>query len=128
MINSPIVTHVLYQWLQNYPSLSRASSPSPDEVLDFIIGIYTLERVGIGHNSKEVRAAAAQCSVLDLFGMSPHAFLHRCLPVHVSAVSALPPPAISYRDHSNALTCCFHTDKVGINIKVDLSSVLPPPS
>jgi hypothetical protein len=92
------------------------------------MGIYTLERVGIGHDSKEVRAAAAQCSVLDLFGMSPHAFLHRCLPVHVSAVSALPPPAISYRDHSNALTCYFYTDKVGINIKVDLSSVLPPPS
>jgi hypothetical protein len=107
---------VLYQ-LQNYPFLSRASSPSPDEVLDFIMGIYTLERVGIGHDS-----------VLDLFGVSPHAFLHRCLPVHVSAVSALPPPAISYRDHSNALTCYFYTDKVGINIKVDLSSVLPPPS
>lgn len=40
-------------WLQNYPSFNSAEEPPADEILDFIMGTYALERVGIGYDSKE---------------------------------------------------------------------------
>lgn len=86
-------------------------SPTPQ---DFIMGMYTLERVGIGHDAKEeVRAAAAKCSVEDFFGVSAEAFL-----------CSSPLPLLTSRQYSHALTSTFFAGKVGIDVKVDFPTAL----
>lgn len=79
------------------------------------MGIYTLERVGIGHDAKEeVRAAAERCSVEDFFGVTAAAF----------TPSTRNEPPLSFCEYSNALTYSFFAGKIGIDIKVDLPTVL----
>jgi hypothetical protein len=90
--------------------------PSPDDVTDFIMGIYALERVGIGHDSKEeVRSAAAKFQASDFFGVSKSAFI-------VTADTVKSP--LEHTDFINALNSSYYASKVGIDIQVDLSEVL----
>ena len=89
------------------------------------MGIYTLERVGIGHDAKEeVRLAAARCSVEDFFGVTAEAF--RAPPLTTPAIKApLPTPLpLSHGELSNALTYSYFAGKIGIDIKVKLPTVL----
>ena len=90
--------------------------PSPDEVTDFIMGIYALERVGIGHDSKEeVRSAASKFQAEDFFGVPESAF--RIGPDTIKS-------PLQHTDFINALNSSYYASKVGIDIKVDLSGVL----
>lgn len=106
-------------WLQNFPSLVQGDNDeiSPDYLLDFMMGMYTLERVGIGHDAKEeVRAAAQKYSVEDFFGVSEAAFRG-----NVDDGRQLP---MTLSEYSNALSYTFYAHKVGIDIKVEFSTVL----
>ena len=90
--------------------------PSPDEVTDFIMGIYALERVGIGHDSKEeVRSAASKFQADDFFGVPESAF-------RIGPDTTRSP--LEHTDFINALNSSYYASKVGIDIKVDLAKVL----
>lgn len=110
-------------WLHSYPVFGQEANgvgepeggASADEVLDFVMGIYALERVGIGHDSKEaVRAAAAKYDTEDFFGVPASSF------VRTSSTM----PAMEMRDFTNALTYTFYAGKVGIDVKLSLDSVV----
>eukprot|EP01041_Mallomonas_annulata_P012193 gene12193-25611_t len=121
-------------WLQHYPSLapntddenendsshskhSKKHQPTADEVLDFIMGIYALERVGIGHDSKEeVRTAASKYSTEDFFDISPKYF-DKSRGLHSSE-------RIECRDFTQVLTYSFYAEKTGINIQIKQSDIL----
>lgn len=122
-------------WLHHYPSfLNEKKSkdkneenpsqgkgddddePTPDDVTDFIMGIYALERVGIGHDSKEeVRSAAAKFQATDFFGVSKSSFI-------ITPETVKSP--LEHSDYINALNSSYYASKVGIDIQVDLSEVL----
>ena len=114
---------VAQMWLQHYPTLSnndgggKKKNPPADEVLDFVMGIYALERVGIGHNSKEeVRNVAKGYNLRDFFDIDPLLF-------QVSPSSYSKPP-LDYREYTQVLTYSFYAEKTGINIQTNLKSVL----
>ena len=82
------------------------------------MGMYTLERVGIGHDAKEeVREAVFKYSVEDFFGVSEDTFRGDFM----EDDGALP---MTLREFSNALAYSFYASKIGVDIKVDFSSVL----
>ena len=110
-------------WLHAYPVFGQEANgvgeseeiASADEVLDFVMGIYALERVGIGHDSKEaVRAAAAQYNTADFFGVPASAFIRSTSTI----------PAMEMREFTQALTYTFYASKVGIDVKLSLNSVI----
>lgn len=114
-----LLTEVSAQlWINTYPMYKPANNdPSTDEVLDFIMGIYALERIGIAHDSKEeIRAVAKSFSVDDLFGYEYKVFRQPA-----SSYKKLP---MEWRDYTNALTYSFYAVKTGIDIHIDLSAVL----
>ncbi len=130
---------VVSVWLQHYPrfpvqtaasAVSAASDSASDsdggagDVLDFIMGIYSLERVGIGHDSKEaVRAAARRFSCDDLFDCDAEDFILRATDEADEAgaethTTDAPPPPMSCRVYTQALTYSFYADKIGIDIRL----------
>ena len=109
-------------WLQTYASFlntdpnSKGEEPGADEVLDFIMGIYTLERVGIGHDSKEqVRDAARKCRAEDFFNVDSSAFSLKTKHLR---------PSMECSQYTTALTYTFYASKIGIDIHIDLVNVL----
>lgn len=104
-------------WLQQYPSLFSIAEDGdilPDEVMDFILGMYILERVGICHDCKEeVRAVAEQFTVESFFGVSEEVFK-----------SPLQSGNMSFRCFSNALSNVYLAERIGIDIAIDFSTVL----
>ena len=87
-------------------------------VQDFVQGIYTLERVGIGHNSKEeVRATVQECSIKGLFGVCEASF-------SVEDQQDDETLLLPLRSYANALTYTYYSEKTGIDIKVDFATVL----
>jgi hypothetical protein len=114
-------TEVMAQmWLQYYPSFKDSGDEneeaSPDSVMDFIMGIYTLERVGIGHDSKEqVREAAKKLSIEDIFDIPEGALSPKIRHLR---------PTMQCSQYATCLTYTFYASKVGIDIHVDLATVL----
>lgn len=106
-------------WLHTYPSFNNDNSdgdPEADEVLDFVMGIYTLERVGIGHDSKElVREAAKKIKAEDFFDVPESAF---------SMKTRYMRPTMEWRQYTKALTYTFYASKIGVDIGQDLVTVL----
>ena len=106
-------------WLHTYPSFGGENSEGEieaDEVLDFVMGIYTLERVGIGHDSKEsVREAAKKVKTEDFFDVSESAFSTKIRHMR---------PTMEWRQYTKALTYTFYASKIGIDIGQDLTTVL----
>jgi hypothetical protein len=105
-------------WLRKYSTLRQeADEPSSDELLDFMMGIYALERVGIGHDSKEeVRAALAKCTFEDLFDLDIQDFKKSPFPAKEAP--------LSYRDYTRVLTYSFYANKTGIDIHINFRAVL----
>jgi hypothetical protein len=109
-------------WLHVYPSFggdtsaSEGGEPEADEVLDFVMGIYTLERVGIGHDSKEsVREAAKKLKTDELFDVG-----ESCFSMKVRHMR----PTMEWRQYTKALTHTFYASKIGVDIGQDLVTVL----
>ena len=107
-------------WLKHYPTLrneSEEEDEDPDKLLDFMMGLYSLERVGIGHGSKEeLRVACSKCSLVDLFGIEKDDIMVRSLPVSE--------PAIAHSDYISCISSAFYAAKTGINVHLDLKNLL----
>lgn len=109
-------------WLKTYPTLMKSNENgaveevSADEILDFIMGIYALERVGIGHDSKEeVRKEAKAFTTEDFFGEDESAFEYK---------PTLSEPTMNLTSFTTALTNSYYANKIGISIRINLSSLL----
>ena len=90
--------------------------PTADEILDFVMGIYALERVGIGHDSKEeVRNVAKKYTLEDFFDIDAFVF---------QSGIEYSKPQIEWREYTQILTYSFYAEKTGIDIHISLSSVL----
>lgn len=108
-------------WVQKYSSLRAdggdAEEPSSDELLDFMMGIYALERVGVGHDSKEeLRSAIAKSTFGDLFDLDIADFQKKPFPAKEAP--------LSYRDYTRVLTYSFYANKTGIDIHINFRIVL----
>ena len=105
-------------WLHQFPLYKpEEDETSTDEVLDFIMGIYALERIGIAHDSKEeIRSTAKKLTVNELFGCDGKIFRQ-------IATSFRNPP-MEWRDYTNALTYSFYATKTGIDLHIDLTTVV----
>lgn len=81
------------------------------------MGVYSLERVGIGHDSKEeLRNAISKCKVIDLFGIEKEDVYVRPLPVNE--------PAMAHSDYISCISSAFYGSKTGINVHLDFGSML----
>jgi hypothetical protein len=109
-------------WLREYPSLRSSGEgedegPETDTLLDFVMGIYILERVGIGHECKEeVITAISKCTIEDLYDLEPSCFFVKPLPVADECM-----PITSF---VSCLSSAFVAAKTGINIHIEFSGLL----
>ena len=109
-------------WLKRNPALLKENDDGEsdldgDVVVDWIMGLYSLERVGIGHDAKEeVRTAASKMTVEDFFNLDPSCFRIRSLPVDG--------PPMSHSEYTTVLSSTFYAVKTGISVHVDLSTAL----
>ena len=119
-------------WLHTYALYTpKEVEPSVDEILDFTMGIYSLERIGIAHDSKEeIKSLARTFSVADLFGVEYKVFRppqlnssSRSSSSSFSSSSSHHLP-MEFRDYTNALTYSFYAVKAGIDLHVDLITVI----
>jgi hypothetical protein len=75
-----------------------------------------LERVGIGHDSKEeVRIAASKFTAEDFFDATRNDFVLK---------PGMTEPPLEHSHYTQALNYSFYASKVGIDIKIDLANVL----
>ena len=107
-------------WLKQYPSLRKEGEEDeddPERLIDFMMGVYSLERVGIGHDSKEeLRTAISKCSLSDLFGVDKDEIRVKSLPVDE--------PAMAHSDYISCISSAFYGTKTGINVQLDLNNLL----
>lgn len=103
-------------WLQNYPSFNSAEEPPADEILDFIMGTYALERVGIGYDSKEeIRNAAKRYTLNDFFGI-------KIEDLHYEPDGS--EAYLQWSEYIQIIAYTFYAEKTGIDIHVSLSTVI----
>ena len=108
-------------WLKYYPTLRKNGEEQEDEdperLIDFLMGVYSLERVGIAHDSKEeLRAAILKCSVTDLFGIEKDEIRIKPLPVDE--------PAMAHSYYISCISSAFYGTKTGINVHLNLNNLL----
>ena len=108
-------------WLKHYPSLKKdgeeEEDDDPERLIDFLMGVYSLERVGIAHDSKEeLRTAISKCSLTDLFGIEKDEIRIKPLPVDE--------PAMAHSYYISCISSAFYGTKTGINVHLDLNNLL----
>lgn len=105
-------------WLHEFPLFKfEQGETATDEVLDFIMGIYSLERIGIAHDSKEdIRSCVKEFTVDDWFNCEGKVFRQ--------IATTFKSPPLEWRDYTNALIYSFYATKTGIDLHVDLSQVV----